>query len=29
MPPDDYGFSTRFAWLNDPHGVSWQVNLPA
>ena len=28
MPPDDYGFSLRFAWLNDPHGVSWQVNLP-
>ena len=29
MPPGEYGFSVRFAWLNDPHGVSWQVNLPA
>ena len=27
MPPDDYGFSRRFAWLNDPYGVSWQLNL--
>ncbi|MCC5883889.1 MAG: VOC family protein [Halomonas sp.] len=27
MPPDDYGFSTRFAWLNDRFGVSWQLNL--
>ncbi|EWH00220.1 3-demethylubiquinone-9 3-methyltransferase [Halomonas sp. BC04] len=29
MPPDDYGFSTRFAWLNDRFGVSWQLNLGA
>lgn len=28
MPPDDYGFSRRFAWMNDRFGVSWQVNLP-
>jgi predicted 3-demethylubiquinone-9 3-methyltransferase (glyoxalase superfamily) len=28
MPPDNYGFSRRFAWLNDRFGVSWQVNLP-
>jgi len=28
MPPGNYGFSQRFAWLNDRFGVSWQVNLP-
>lgn len=28
MPPNNYGFSTRFAWLNDRFGVSWQLNLP-
>lgn len=27
MPPDNYGFSTKFAWLNDKFGVSWQLNL--
>ena len=27
MPLDDYGFSKRFAWLNDQFGVSWQLNL--
>lgn len=27
MPPDCYGFSRRFAWLNDRFGVSWQLNL--
>ncbi|GAK07614.1 VOC family protein [Geomicrobium sp. JCM 19038] len=27
MPPDNYGFSTRFAWLNDRFGVSWQLNV--
>jgi predicted 3-demethylubiquinone-9 3-methyltransferase (glyoxalase superfamily) len=28
MPPDDYGFSRRFAWIQDRFGVSWQINLP-
>jgi len=28
MPPNNYGFSTRFGWCNDRFGVSWQVNLP-
>lgn len=27
MPPDNYGFSQKFAWLNDKFGVSWQFNL--
>ncbi|HZZ90264.1 MAG TPA: VOC family protein [Caulobacteraceae bacterium] len=27
MPIADYGFSRRFAWLNDRFGVSWQLNL--
>jgi predicted 3-demethylubiquinone-9 3-methyltransferase (glyoxalase superfamily) len=27
MPPDGYGFSRRFAWLNDRFGVSWQLIL--
>ena len=26
MPPDDYGFSKRFAWVQDRFGVSWQIN---
>jgi predicted 3-demethylubiquinone-9 3-methyltransferase (glyoxalase superfamily) len=28
MPPDNYRFSTKFAWVDDRFGVSWQVNLP-
>jgi predicted 3-demethylubiquinone-9 3-methyltransferase (glyoxalase superfamily) len=27
MPLDNYGFSTRFGWVGDPHGVTWQLNL--
>lgn len=27
MPLDNYGFSSRFGWLNDRFGVSWQLNL--
>ncbi|HET6671147.1 MAG TPA: VOC family protein [Pyrinomonadaceae bacterium] len=27
MPPDNYGFSRKFTWLNDRFGVSWQLNL--
>jgi predicted 3-demethylubiquinone-9 3-methyltransferase (glyoxalase superfamily) len=26
MPPNNYGFSARFGWLNDKFGVSWQFN---
>jgi predicted 3-demethylubiquinone-9 3-methyltransferase (glyoxalase superfamily) len=29
MPPDDYGFSRRFGWVQDRFGVSWQINAPA
>lgn len=28
MPLDDYGFSTRFGWVGDAYGVTWQLNLP-
>lgn len=28
MPINNYGFSTKFAWVNDKFGVSWQINLP-
>lgn len=27
MPLDGYGFSTRFGWVGDPFGVTWQLNL--
>jgi predicted 3-demethylubiquinone-9 3-methyltransferase (glyoxalase superfamily) len=27
MPPGNYGFSTKFVWLNDRFGVSWQLNF--
>lgn len=29
MPPDNYGFSPRFAWIQDRFGVSWQINAAA
>lgn len=29
MPPDNYGFSAKFAWVADRFGLSWQLNLPA
>ena len=27
MPLDGYGFSTRFGWVGDAHGMTWQLNL--
>lgn len=27
MPLDSYFFSTRFAWITDKYGVSWQLNF--
>jgi predicted 3-demethylubiquinone-9 3-methyltransferase (glyoxalase superfamily) len=26
MPLDDYGFSTKFGWVADKYGVTWQLN---
>ena len=28
MPLDDYGFSSRFCWIQDRFDVSWQLDLP-
>ncbi|MEM6391835.1 MAG: VOC family protein [Planctomycetota bacterium] len=28
MPPADYGFSQKFAFVKDRFGVSWQLNVP-
>ncbi|MEK9198881.1 VOC family protein [Ureibacillus sp. 179-F W5.1 NHS] len=27
MPLDGYGFSKKFGWVQDPFGISWQLNL--
>lgn len=27
MPLDNYGFGTRFGWVEDKFGVSWQLNF--
>ncbi len=28
MPLGVYGFSKKYAWLNDKYGLSWQLNVP-
>ena len=27
MPANDYGFSKRFAWVEDKFGINWQLNV--
>jgi predicted 3-demethylubiquinone-9 3-methyltransferase (glyoxalase superfamily) len=27
LPAASYGFSPKFAWLNDRYGISWRINL--
>lgn len=27
LPAGGYGFSPKFAWLNDRYGISWRINL--
>ena len=27
MPADNYGFSKRFAWVEDKFGINWQMNV--
>ena len=27
MPPNNYGFSKRFAWISDRYKVTWQLNF--
>ena len=28
MPLGDYGFGSKFGWINDRYGLSWQLCLP-
>jgi predicted 3-demethylubiquinone-9 3-methyltransferase (glyoxalase superfamily) len=27
LPAQSYGFSPKFAWVNDRYGISWRINL--